>query len=309
MSSPASSAITVWIFTSDAGSDEVFARNAIQAHAQTCPTTWVLEMNCMAHQLRSQWSVISVSGFAICVRTRCLHGTSVVTMPGTLCQTRTALGTRALISLRFHLITAGCLKTVDEWMAANLGMDMKYFGTLSKIMHCWRERAKDICKAWRAEFGPVAAEVSTRVPPKCLAGRWGSVSRCEQHVLSRPPHELQKIWPLVFAKQAGKKKRKAGTLDPIQAEEQESYGERMGRWSREAMTGIVDKTFWRLMFLMSRARRPLDHFANFIMKKREPDEPQNVALLAGGKEMRSWMNSCRSAVTSLTSQRCPSRIP
>eukprot|EP00959_Pyramimonas_sp_CCMP1952_P010215 213796-Pyramimonas_sp.AAC.1 len=71
--------------------------------------------------------------------------------------------------------------------------NMAYFGTLSKIMRAWRYRARGIYDKWKDLYkaGP-AGQYASNVPPRCISGRWGSISACEAHVL-KPP------WPQLVA--------------------------------------------------------------------------------------------------------------
>ena len=49
----------------------------------------------------------------------------------------------------------------------------KYFAILSKVMTVWREHAAMTYQMWSDRYGALAAVPVSRVPPKCISGRWG----------------------------------------------------------------------------------------------------------------------------------------
>lgn len=78
---------------------------------------------------------------------------------------------------QYQLIIKAELFTLDFLMKNTFGLDFGYFAMLSKTMHLWRDKSYDIylCIAW--QFGALAAKVASTVPPKCIAARWGCISR------------------------------------------------------------------------------------------------------------------------------------
>ena len=55
----------------------------------------------------------------------------------------------------------------------------KYFATVSKLMYTCRDKARDIYATFARWFGYKAAAFAKQVPPKCISGRWGAISACE----------------------------------------------------------------------------------------------------------------------------------
>jgi hypothetical protein len=65
-------------------------------------------------------------------------------------------------------------------MLAQLGSSVKYFASVAKILHCWREHARVIFAIWKLKHGAASSLKHARaVPPKCCAGRWGSIAESE----------------------------------------------------------------------------------------------------------------------------------
>ena len=64
----------------------------------------------------------------------------------------------------------------------------KYYGSLSKIVNTWRERAADVMHAWDVAFGNEDLEIAKlgrRYPLAVVSGRWGSVEAAEEFMLLR----------------------------------------------------------------------------------------------------------------------------
>ena len=78
---------------------------------------------------------------------------------------------------QYQLIIKAELFTLDFLMKNLFGLDFGFFAMMSKTMHLWRDKSHDIylCIAW--QFGAQAGKVASTVPPKCIAARWGCISR------------------------------------------------------------------------------------------------------------------------------------
>ena len=64
----------------------------------------------------------------------------------------------------------------------------KYYGSLSKVVNTWRERASDVMQAWDIAFGNEELEIAKlgrRYPLAVVSGRWGSVEAAEDFLLLR----------------------------------------------------------------------------------------------------------------------------
>ena len=68
----------------------------------------------------------------------------------------------------------------------------KYFSTVVKMLHSWRDYAKKIKADWVAVYGYADAQryVGAR-PPLALSGRWGTTEGGEAFILA-PGHD--KVW-------------------------------------------------------------------------------------------------------------------
>jgi hypothetical protein len=85
-----------------------------------------------------------------------------------------------------QLIVRSGLVAVDVWLDGLT--DWTYFASLAKISQVMRDRAKAIHAAWLKLHGPVEAqEYGTKLTPKCIAGRWGSISATETDLLRAGP--------------------------------------------------------------------------------------------------------------------------
>ena len=86
----------------------------------------------------------------------------------------------------FHseaLIVKAGLVAVDRWLA-HTSCKWKYYSSPSKLVHIWRDRGRQVFSTWVTSFGALSAVASARgLPPKCVAGRWGSISNTEKKLL------------------------------------------------------------------------------------------------------------------------------
>ena len=69
-------------------------------------------------------------------------------------------------------------------------------------MHIWRDKARKVYEVWMEQFpgDSLAHDVARLVPPKCIAGRWGAISRCELRVLRPNLEQLRAIMLALFPK-------------------------------------------------------------------------------------------------------------
>ena len=73
----------------------------------------------------------------------------------------------------------------------------RYYGTLAKVMHLWREKASDAYELYKrlfcVEMITDTLAVFKQVPPKPIVGRWGQASLCEKHIDKVPEAEFRKV--------------------------------------------------------------------------------------------------------------------
>jgi hypothetical protein len=148
-----------------------------------------------------------------------------------------------------------------------------------------------------------AYEHCYRMCPRCIAGRWGSVTSTEIYfnkagpLLGRVMMEVLKPSEIPGTNQT---KRKGGAendgaapggvivssfADDPQFEEQKEYRLRMGRWRRETYDIVNENNFiwWTVLELNVCLHAPVIHHHNFMAKVFPADKPQHVALMVFGK--------------------------
>lgn len=91
---------------------------------------------------------------------------------------------------QYHLQIKALFHAVDGLVCSCVSpasQHFKYFGSLATIMNTWRERGVDIFKEWARRSLEGAMAQAKRVAPRCLSGRWGSISECEKRLLLGDP--------------------------------------------------------------------------------------------------------------------------
>ena len=64
----------------------------------------------------------------------------------------------------------------------------KYFGSISKVVNCWREQASNIMMAWDEDYQREdvnTLKLGRRYPLSVVSGRWGSIESAEDYLLLR----------------------------------------------------------------------------------------------------------------------------
>ena len=78
-----------------------------------------------------------------------------------------------------HLIYKEGSVRIDKWLTRN-GKTFRHFGTLAKCSHLCRDSDRSLFLCWRDAHGSESAmQYASRKFPRCVAGRWGSVSDAE----------------------------------------------------------------------------------------------------------------------------------
>ena len=97
------------------------------------------------------------------------------------------------------LITKGNLRILDEWSkrVRASGTDTGftgYFGAVAKLVHVWRDGVQQVWQLSTRMFGNLIAQTHfKKLPPKCIAGRWGSLSLSETFILSSGKHRVTPV--------------------------------------------------------------------------------------------------------------------
>ena len=189
---------------------------------------------------------------------------------------------------QYQLMVKGELTLLDTLFKSLFKADYQYFGALCKVMIVWREYARDIYDVWAEDNVLEAHDFARLVPPKCIRGRWGAISRCQEFILRPPAGRLVTILTKAFeamSKKRTSKKRKtpAPVLDEVGQESTEAFRVKMGKYQTAALTSLRDPKFWILTRISLRCRKPLDGFAHYIAKKRRPDTHLALARLVHGR--------------------------
>ena len=80
------------------------------------------------------------------------------------------------------LITKSLLQLVDKWLTGRT--TWRYYSQLAKTCHIMRNYASEVFATTVRKHGPKVANESTRtLIPKCIAGRWGSIFKCQSRVI------------------------------------------------------------------------------------------------------------------------------
>lgn len=192
------------------------------------------------------------------------------------------------------------------------GIKWRYYASLAKIVHCWRDNAKAMYDCWVREFGVLEAEkLASKLPAKCIAGRWCSIFDTERD-LCQSAGGLLVVYSKVIgngndapappalaladadgdaAAAHGSKERPPAGADKLvplpsspddpQQEEQAAYRIRIGRWKRESLETVKDPLFWCAMKILNAIHDPYRHHFNFLKKIVQGDG--HLAQLVCGK--------------------------
>jgi hypothetical protein len=172
---------------------------------------------------------------------------------------------------QFHLVVKGGLLLVDRWLLM-LGNAIKLFSALAKTVNVWRANARSIAFLWTEMVkDPIQAAKAFKLPPQCVAGRWGSLDSTAEHLLDRGQHNVATVLrkALVHDKPT-KVKKKAAVPDPALDEdtlhEQSLYREKMSKWIEGTIRATSSPDFWVALELSQYLRAPLLHFYRMMLQ-------------------------------------------
>jgi hypothetical protein len=90
-----------------------------------------------------------------------------------------------------QLVVKSGINTIDVW-AKEQHKTWRYFSSLAKLVHIWRDYAKAIYDHWAVVHGATSAQQHARtLIPKCIAGRWGSIAGTEQRLAFSGHEQIQ----------------------------------------------------------------------------------------------------------------------
>ena len=164
-----------------------------------------------------------------------------------------------------HLIIKAVLTLADKCLE-HARKPYKYFPSLTKICHVWRDRAQQVFEQWVAKYGRKSAKACCgNLCPKCIAGRWGSVATTEKRLEDVEIERLHCVLKDVLGVTAMQDKQNKGkSPDEVQMDDIRAYREKMSKWSGDALTATGDKLFRCMVTITHEATKPTIHASNFI---------------------------------------------
>ena len=162
-----------------------------------------------------------------------------------------------------HLVSKKLLITAQEIVMKLIPCEVSgYFGSVAMLSNVWREHSIQIQKAFKELFGEDRAQHCAKcLPPRCLSGRWGSVSAVEAFLLKAERAELEKVFQTALRppRRRPAQKQPLDDLDAIA-----EYTERIGKWRTGALASLACPNFFTVMSVIHGVRGPLDHFLAFV---------------------------------------------
>ena len=165
-----------------------------------------------------------------------------------------------------HIIAKGVLVLADLVLQKN-EKAYKYYTTLCKLIHLWRDDAVKVYKTWVDMYGAEDANrFAKNLPPTCVAARWGSVGGIEIRLEDADMEKVAKVILKVVKPDVDKDKKKnnSNSLDDISLEEQNFYSDKMTRWKRDVCQAIVDVFFQIMVSASKMLRETTSHFMNAL---------------------------------------------
>ena len=227
----------------------------------------------------------------------------------------------------FHqeeLVVKTGLGIIDAWLK-EVGCTWKYYAVLAKLIHIWREKAFQVFSVWQRVYTALwAVACAKTLPPKCIAGRWGSVSETERRlinnskapesepckclsqlvhvmrvVLGGPPVDSDAPAPIqddpdraCFTDSVIRCVRE--NLEDPRLEEQQAHRQRASRWGRDlvgppGLGALGNMWFVPVVRIAKHCRDPLDKFRAFMHTRLSEQEVDSggghVARLVRGKSI------------------------
>jgi hypothetical protein len=142
------------------------------------------------------------------------------------------------------LMYKNSLRAIDSFLVS-VGVKFTYFSSMAKLINVWRENSWAVYKAWCQHSYHSANLFARRQPPRCLAGRWGSIYATEE-LLVKVGEVLPTILSSILIKRidADIDERDNEEADDLRVEAQKEYRKRLGRWSRDTIDVMECLWFW-----------------------------------------------------------------
>jgi hypothetical protein len=111
------------------------------------------------------------------------------------------------------------LKILDVWCKARK-LKWTYYAGLTKLVHVWRDFARAIFLYVLGHNGAsLAMRHAKKLPPKCIAGRWGTVYATETIVSSAGRDVLQPAIDAILTKKLNEDTKFPKPQDPMPLED------------------------------------------------------------------------------------------
>eukprot|EP00974_Lingulodinium_polyedra_P008403 800508-Lingulodinium_polyedra.AAC.1 len=144
---------------------------------------------------------------------------------------------------------------------------------MAKLVNCWRESTRKVFLIAAVRNGAEwAMQHVRRIPPKCIGGRWGSCSSVEARLVQTKPEELV---PVLMDALSQKTEQAASfpaiaaiaVVDECRLEEEKAYKDKMGRWRKDTLATLADRTFFSVVAISHACHGVLDHLLAFLQQK------------------------------------------
>ena len=264
--------ISVFTFTTDAGSDELGARAFVHAQTGSNVFLWLFDTDCFEHQGHLMVKSVLQDMDAIVACLDAGRAKAKATLPTGPTESSAPAAPADAPGTKDHSV--------------------KYYSTLAMVMHNWRNNAAAAFRVAKAKFGASAAmRFFSRVPPKPISGRWGNASLCEERILGGreevlPRAMFQFVLLVILTKRVedtismAEGRASASTLasiDDLSLDDLAAHNAKESKWARGASRGIRNVSFFIAIAISYRVKQPLQRMFRFLMKKRSSGEPQNMA--------------------------------
>ncbi len=192
----------------------------------------------------------------------------------------------------YHLICKDSLLLIDTFLneLRDHGGITKYFASVAKVVHFWRERVGLFIQKWESMHG-VGLDVAYRRIPLCVVGgRWGSIDTAEEFFLTRSKSLLKPVLAAMLSKHIKAKPAKHDTVSKTKPtptpsdnnkgdqagadlhdlqddlDSRAAYQIKMSKYISGASAAIHSDVWWLLLRVAHETRRPLRHFFAFAQK-------------------------------------------
>ena len=166
---------------------------------------------------------------------------------------------------------------------------------MAKLMNIWQARLKQVSHMWAKSYGKQSAQTHCRrAPSRCLGGRWGSITICENFVLHADFALVRVVFKQLLRYVRHKREVPevaavqdlADAVDEVALEEAQTYQARMSRWSKDVLQALSDIWLEVSCMVVNKCREPVDHYFS-ILKQVTLDNVDRSAMTSFAKLLLS----------------------